>query len=316
MELVELRYFIRVSELNSISKVAAENNVAASAVSSHISNLERDLGYLLFDRKGKSVWLNEKGEILYRHAVRLLNLVDDAKREIKDRNLQLDYEIRISTLTIPKVLPHLIRSFTEQYPQARLKVSQYQKKRDIQDMGCDIMLYSAYTRTQQPNTVTIYEEPIVLLVSKEHPLAREQSVSIDRIRGERFICPSRISDLGQRIYKVMDEWRLEPRIVAVSDYPSYVLELIAAGVGISFQPSLTYRYYGNPNIVPIKLQEMNLVRYISIMWNDVRYRPKVAELFIRHAAQFMRGIDETSLNGKEAAGGPPRGDGGSPAEPR
>jgi len=107
MELLALEYFIRVSELNSIRKVAIENNITSSAISTHISNLEKELGVLLFDRKGKAVRLNANGEIAYQHAIRLVDLVNDAQVEIFDENDKLNYEISIFTLTIPKVMPIL-----------------------------------------------------------------------------------------------------------------------------------------------------------------------------------------------------------------
>ena len=59
MELQDLMYFIRVSELKSISKTAAEYQVVPSAISNHIGSLEQELGYRLFDRNMNAMLINE-----------------------------------------------------------------------------------------------------------------------------------------------------------------------------------------------------------------------------------------------------------------
>jgi len=295
MELLELEYFIRVSELNSIHKVATENNITSSAISIHISNLERELGMLLFNRKGKSVQLNTNGEIVYQHAIRLVDLMNDAQNEIFDENDKLNYEISVFTLTIPKVMPHIIKSFKQKYPEIKLKVAQYQKKKDIADMRCDVMLYSSNDMAATEYSKTIYEEPIVLIVSKDHPFAKEKCIAAERLKEEQFIYPSEISDFGQLTFKIMERLGINPQIAVVSDYPSFVMELVASNIGISFQPGLTYKYYNNPDIVPVEVENIKPVRYITIGWNNMRYYSKAVNIFIDYTIEYMKTLEHSQL---------------------
>ncbi|MGJ5711572.1 LysR family transcriptional regulator, partial [Staphylococcus equorum] len=57
MELKQLKYFVEVAKGEHISEAALELDVAQSAVSRHICNLEDELGTALFHRKGRNVVL-------------------------------------------------------------------------------------------------------------------------------------------------------------------------------------------------------------------------------------------------------------------
>ena len=63
MELDKLRYFKRIAELENISKVAKEVNIAQSALSRMLKSLEDEFHAPLFDRRGKNIYLNENGSI-------------------------------------------------------------------------------------------------------------------------------------------------------------------------------------------------------------------------------------------------------------
>ena len=61
MEITHLRYFKKTAELEHITKAAQELHVAQPSLSRTISMLEDELKVKLFNRKGKSIELNEYG---------------------------------------------------------------------------------------------------------------------------------------------------------------------------------------------------------------------------------------------------------------
>ena len=66
MQLTQLEYFIVVARLEHMSKAALELEVSQSSLSKTIARLEDDIGVPLFDRRGKSIRLNEYGRIFMR----------------------------------------------------------------------------------------------------------------------------------------------------------------------------------------------------------------------------------------------------------
>ncbi|MGN5476377.1 LysR family transcriptional regulator [Cupriavidus basilensis] len=70
----QLKYFLKISELNSFTKAAAVLHIAQSALSRQIQQLEADLGVQLFLRSDTGVALTEAGEALATGATRLLEM--------------------------------------------------------------------------------------------------------------------------------------------------------------------------------------------------------------------------------------------------
>lgn len=62
MDIKKLKYFIHLSETLNFTKVAEKCFISQSAVSQHISNIEKEVGFLLFNRTKNKVELTEAGK--------------------------------------------------------------------------------------------------------------------------------------------------------------------------------------------------------------------------------------------------------------
>jgi LysR family transcriptional regulator, hydrogen peroxide-inducible genes activator len=84
MEMQQLRYFVAVARTGNFSRAAEQCHVSQPSLSQQILKLEDDLGERLFDRMKRMAKLTSHGEAFLRHAVRILEEVDAAKREAAD----------------------------------------------------------------------------------------------------------------------------------------------------------------------------------------------------------------------------------------
>ncbi len=82
MELRQLRYFLKVADLGSISKAAGQLFIAQSAVSQQVAALEHSLHAKLFVRRTSGVVLTEAGRMLYRHAQTICRQVQSAEDDV------------------------------------------------------------------------------------------------------------------------------------------------------------------------------------------------------------------------------------------
>lgn len=82
MDLKQLRYFTGICDAGSISRAAKILRVAQPALSTHVSNLEADLGVELLHRSSHGVIPTESGEILYAAAQRILRDVSQISIEV------------------------------------------------------------------------------------------------------------------------------------------------------------------------------------------------------------------------------------------
>ena len=79
MELRHLRYFVAVGEEQHYGRAAERLHVAQPALSRQIQDLEKEMGFVLFDRLPRGVRLNAAGKLFLTDARRILQDVDEAK---------------------------------------------------------------------------------------------------------------------------------------------------------------------------------------------------------------------------------------------
>ena len=79
MELLQLKYFCTVAELESISQAARVHMIPQPAMSKTISKLETELDMPLFDRIGRNIRLNSNGMAFYSYTKQALLMLGDAK---------------------------------------------------------------------------------------------------------------------------------------------------------------------------------------------------------------------------------------------
>lgn len=124
MDLRQLRYFVRMAELGSLSRAAESLHVAQPALSQQLAKLEADLGQTLLHRSPRGVSLTEAGAELLRHAVALLRQAEDARAAVAAVGEQPSGRVAVGfpqSLTPQFALP-LLRAAAERHPRITLQL--------------------------------------------------------------------------------------------------------------------------------------------------------------------------------------------------
>ena len=86
MDLRQLRYFVAVAERGGFAAAASALNIAQSALSRHVKELERELGGALLERGARGVTVTESGKVLLARGRWLFGTIDDIKAEVRTEN--------------------------------------------------------------------------------------------------------------------------------------------------------------------------------------------------------------------------------------
>src|SRR6266404_280879 len=95
LDLRQLRYFVAVAERGGFAAAASTLNIAQSALSRHVKELERELGGALLERGARGVTVTESGKVLLARGRWLLGVVDDVKAEVKTENREPSGIVRV-----------------------------------------------------------------------------------------------------------------------------------------------------------------------------------------------------------------------------
>lgn len=102
MELLQLRYFLVAAQYQHMTKAAEHLQIAQPALSQAIHRLEAELGVPLFERKNRSIELNDEGKFLQKRLIPILSSLDRLPRNCeKERKLPPTLYIFVSFLPLP-----------------------------------------------------------------------------------------------------------------------------------------------------------------------------------------------------------------------
>lgn len=126
MEFRQLEAFVNAVKYKSFSKAADAAFLTQPTVSTHIGNLENELGVKLLNRSGREITLTPQGRDFYAYAADLLNTREKAMRSVQAGNTEPAGVLEIQTSTIPGqyYLPELMEAFHLRFPKVRFYVEQ------------------------------------------------------------------------------------------------------------------------------------------------------------------------------------------------
>ena len=125
LKLRHLEVLLVLCRLRSITAAANELHMTQPAVSHWLADLEEVIGQPLFLR-GRQLTLTQAGEILKRHAERMLGDVGRVNEELSSVGLGMSGRLHIGTIisAVPAVLPQAIARLQAHSPNLRLQVSE------------------------------------------------------------------------------------------------------------------------------------------------------------------------------------------------
>lgn len=124
MELHHLRIFLSVYKNRSFSRASVEHRLAQPTVSEHIKTLERELNCTLFERLGKKIIPTREAEVLYNHALELIEKAENVKGVLGRLKKDVSGELIVGASTIPGtyLLPELMADFKRKHPGVSFQV--------------------------------------------------------------------------------------------------------------------------------------------------------------------------------------------------
>ncbi len=125
MDFKQIEAFVNVVRYKSFSKAADATFFTQPTISTHIRNLEKELGVKLLDRKSRAVEMTPQGSKFYRYAVEMINARAQAFDALNDTSESISGILEIQTSSIPAItfLPEFLSGFRKIHPAIQYYVS-------------------------------------------------------------------------------------------------------------------------------------------------------------------------------------------------
>ena len=190
MDFKQIEAFVNVVRYKSFSKAADATFFTQPTISTHISNLETELGSKLLERKGRSVEMTPQGAKFYKYAVEMINTRSQAMEAIGEDPDSIEGILEIQTSSIPGIafLPEWLAEFRNEHK----NVQYYVNLSDTQDVIDNLLdrrgeigFIGDAISNSAIESVKIASDKVVMIAPKSYGL--DKSVSMAEVINYPFI---------------------------------------------------------------------------------------------------------------------------------
>ena len=301
MEIHQLRYFVAVAEEGNFSRAAAKVRVAQPSLSQQIRKLEAEIGQPLFDRLPRSVVVTEAGRCLLEYAQQILASIGDARRCVDELKGKIAGDVAVGAIpTIaPYVLPELVVTFQKHYPDVRLHIVEdvtASVSRRVESGELDVALASTCRRSPTLRVERLGHEPLLALVPQTHALAKQNEITLDDLKSQRFLLLHEMHCLSQQVHHLLESRRLHPEVALAGSQLSTIANMVAAGIGVSIVPNMMVKHQAAPGCISLPFAAPAPERELTFLQNPLRFQSKAAAAFHREAAALLSGDNSSTAD--------------------
>jgi len=261
MDINQIRYFLALADTLNFTRAAEQCFVSQPALTQAIKRLEEELGGSLIHREGRDTRLTELGRLLRGHFEQIENTRQIVKKTAKayvDGAMQ-ELHVGLMCTIGPRIVGRFLNDFQTQHPHILLLLHDVPHC-DIPELlrsgALDGAFGSSHNHKQNEalQTISLFDEPMVVAFSNQHPFSKRDTVSLIDIAHEKYV--DRLNcEFRDDFHTFCKEQSIEANIIFRSQREDWIQDFIREGVGVSvlpeyslLQPSLDYRPISEPSL--------------------------------------------------------------------
>ena len=282
MELRQLRYFVTVAKTLNFSEAAKSLFITQGTLSQQIKQLEDELGCDLFVRSSHSVSLTEAGAEMLPLAQSTLEDSAECFQRISDLKKGVAGTLNIGlTTSFRGILNNALKIYLKEYPNVKLDID-YNNIGELVSMleAHEIDFFIAFKSAVQYDeieTFPILDSELCAVMSKDHPLADRESLTLQDLERQRIILPSSGLQSRKAFDRFVDADTSSLNICVEINNPHGIIKLVHSTRLIAIMSSLATFY--DPTLVAIPIEGMRRKMVGCVHTLKGAYIKKSAQLF-------------------------------------
>lgn len=285
-----LAVFKAVADKRSFSQAAKSLHISQPAISLQIQSLEESLGARLFDRNNKRVVLTQAGKTFYKFATQIIELYDQAQKEIAELTGLVKGKIKIgASLTIGEyVLPKIAGHFVKDHPEVNITINIANTEEITKHLlanTLDIGLVEGPIKHSDLILEKFMDDELVVVVPFDHPWAKKDFISMDSLLSQPFV----LREAGSGTRQIMEEKLMECgvdiedlQIAMELGSTQAIKEAVGVGLGISIiskwaiKKDLKYN-----NLGMTRVEKCTFNRNFYLVYNKHHFLTQATETLIK-----------------------------------
>lgn len=270
MNIRTLQFFVEVARQEGFSRAGRALHATQPTVSKAVQSVEEEFGVRLFERLAHGVRLTREGDVVHRHALRILKEFEALEKEMAAlRGLEKGVlGLGLPPLGSGVLFAASIAAFRRRYPGIAIQ---------LREEGCAALeecvlsgeLEMAVTLlpvNDAFDSFAVCDEPLMVMMPKGWPLAGRKSLKLDDLADAPFIWFERGFILNDRIAALCRRRGFTLHEAFRSGQVDFIITLVAAGMGIAMLPRLEIEGHDLPAIHTALLDEEELRWRAALVW--------------------------------------------------
>jgi LysR family transcriptional regulator, regulator for metE and metH len=302
LEIKHLRMLRAITESGNMTRAAEKLCITQSALSQQLKDIEGKLGTDLFFRTHKKMIVTKVGRQLLETATQVIEAIDLAEQDISRKISGERGELKVGTQCIfcYKWLPQVMHLFHRKFPSVEIEIgNSTDLNGELESKKFDLIISGVVSPDDTHTTIPLFQDQLVCIMQADHPLSTCSFIQFEDFRGNNLI--SHAEKGRNRFYQqVLKPKGLEPKKIMNVGAPQAIIEMVAAGFGISIFPR--WAIAGALKTWPIVARPIS-PRGLPLTWHAVYLNhtnvPIYQQEFIRSISK-LNVTEQTMLTGQRA----------------
>jgi len=307
MDVRKLEAFCQVYELQSFSKAGEVLFLSQPTISSHVANLEAELGVKLFDRLGRKVLPTQAGDVLYRSATAVFENLKEARASIEMLRDKVVGEVIVGCSTIPSlyIVPRILSRFFKRYPQVSFTMHTGDSAEVIKRVAAGdwpVGIVGQKPAEEGLAADMVFEDETVVVASKSADWLPKHDgpVSIEELARLPWVMREKGSATRGALETSLAGLGLTMADLTVRCWVDGTNEALACtlrGVGVSVTSRLaSSRFIESGALVRLNVPELEGNRRFYLIYNKGRHMLPAFKAFVDFAGKGLKVEDDFSVD--------------------
>ena len=284
IELRHLRYFLAVAEELHFRKAADRLFISQPGLSRQIKQMEQELGFDLFERSNKKVYLTKAGKYLQHEVEMIMKNMDHTFSHAQLINEGKEGQISFGYVgsAMQNVIPEFILRIKDDYPNIHYSLKEMENPEQIDALfmkEIDLAFVRLDKVPKGLNIQPVYEDTFSLVLPKDHPVSMDNFTGLSSLKDEPFILfeQSYSPAYFEQVMQIFKHSGFLPLISHNTVHASTIFRLVENKLGISIVPSSLLLGY-DMNIKSIELNKIPQRTVLSVAWNTSNRNPILSKI--------------------------------------
>lgn len=291
----QINVFISVFEMRSITAAAETLYISQPGVSSIIKSIEQELGVKLFERQGKNVKPTDACITVYSSVKKIQQIDQNLRYSISEHKYQSFLRLGTGIAFGENFLPDILPRFQKQYPNCNVycivdsmsTIEPMLLKSELDICIGESSIYHHSGLSYQE----LYHSPLVAICNSSHPLAKYQEVNADQLASYNLLFRNKGSQtrMATDVYFSGHNRPVQP--ILESDSSTALIRAAKENLGVAIITLDHYAVSSFDNILALKINNLNFVRYMDIVYNKNLILSPIDKAFIAFTKNYIQSLN-------------------------